>query len=168
MRFLDQFQAQGGIFSEDRAYRYALWRLHEDLSQEHGLVAFIGLNPSTADETSDDPTIRRCIGFSRRWGYRGFVMLNLFAVRATSPKVMKHHPQPVGPANDDAIREIVSKCETVVCCWGAHGSHLGRDEAVRELLRVPGIPLWCLGTTKGGQPRHPLYLPGNCEIVRLK
>lgn len=168
MAFLDPSQPRGAVLSDDRAYRYSLWRAREDHFSQRGLVAFIGLNPSTADETEDDPTIRRCLGFSQRWGHCGFVMLNLFAVRATCPKVMKRHPKPVGPVNDAAIRAVVCACERVVCCWGAHGSHLGRDNVVLNLLRGLTMALWCFGITKGGQPRHPLYLPKDCEIVEMK
>ena len=122
----------------------------------------MGLNPSTADETQDDPTIRRCQGFARDWGYGGLVMANLFAFRATDPAVMKQAADPVGPDNDEHLLQLASTCPLVVAAWGTHGQHLGRDHQVREL--TPN--LHCLRLTKEGYPGHPLYLPKSLTPVR--
>ena len=149
----------GAVFSDCRRYRYSLSRWwHDSLP----LLVVIGLNPSTADETQDDPTIRRCIGYARSWGYGGLVMLNLFAYRATSPRDMKAAAEPVGPAND-AVLEVQTAGRTVLCAWGAHGSHLDRARAVRQLL--VGRDLFCLGTTKDRHPKHPLYLRADLTPV---
>lgn len=95
-------------FSEDRAFRYTLWRewdvdsltgCADDLPHGHQFAQFIGLNPSTADETRDDPTIRRCIGFAKLWGYGALCMTNLFAFRATKPRDMRQAADPIGPEN---------------------------------------------------------------------
>jgi hypothetical protein len=116
---------------------------------------FIGLNPSTADEVQDDPTIRRCIGYAKEWGYGAFCMTNIFAFRATDPRVMKTQADPVGPENDKWLTECAKDAGLIVAAWGAHGGHRNRDEEVIKLVDN----IMCLGTTKDGYPRHPLYLP---------
>lgn len=157
------------IFSPCRTYRYALWR---EWIGGDGYVMFVGLNPSTADETQDDPTIRRCIAFAKAWGYAGLCMTNLFAFRATDPKDMRAAAEPIGPANDEHLRTLADGAGVIVAAWGANGTHLGRDVAVRKMLPA----LHCLALTKGGHPGHPLYLrktltpvlmASNAEIVRL-
>jgi hypothetical protein len=120
---------------------------------------FVGLNPSTADETLDDPTIRRCMGFARSWGYDGLCMTNLFAFRATDPSVMKAAEDPVGPMNDSILVSLAENAGIVVAAWGVHGSYLGRDRAVIEMLPQ----LHCLRLTISGHPAHPLYLPAGLE-----
>ena len=112
------------------------------------------LNPSTADGRRDDPTIRRCVGFARREGFTGIRVVNLFALRATDPAELKSAGDPVGAESDSAILDAVRSSEFTVAAWGAKGVLCGRDEAVLQLLE--GHPIWCLGTTKMGHPRHPL------------
>jgi hypothetical protein len=128
------------------------------------MVAFIGLNPSTADETEDDPTIRRCIGFAKRWGFDGMCMLNLFALRATDPNEMKRHPDPVGPDNDECLRRGVHLFSKTVACWGVHGSHRNRHYGILGLFGL--AQLWHLGLTQAKQPKHPLYLRSDTNLVR--
>ena len=151
----------GAEFSPCRTWRYNLWRCW---APEKRMAVFIGLNPSTADEKVDDPTIRRCIGFARQWGCGGIHMLNLFAFRATDPKVMKAATDPVGPDNDATIAAVCVNHRPVVACWGVHGEHLGRADAV--LAMVDGLK--CFGLTKDGYPKHPLYLPGSAGLIDLK
>jgi hypothetical protein len=139
------------ILSPCRTYRYALWR--EWIGGE-GYAMFVGLNPSTADETQDDPTIRRCIAFAKAWGYGGLCMTNLFAYRATKPKDMKAAADPVGQDNDAHLLTLAAEAGVIVAAWGANGTYRGRDIAVRELLPS----LHCLQLTKDGHPGHPLYL----------
>lgn len=115
---------------------------------------FIGLNPSTADEVNDDPTVRRCIGYARRWGYGGLCMTNIFAYRATDPAVMKAHPAPIGEENDRYLLGCAAGAGVVVAAWGTHGAHMGRGDQVRRMLPA----LLCLKSTQGGFPSHPLYL----------
>jgi hypothetical protein len=119
---------------------------------------FVMLNPSTADDTSDDPTIRRCIGFARRWGAPAVEVVNLYALRATRPRDLFAHAAPVGPDNDAAIADAAARAAAIVVAWGAHGA---RDAArVRCVVGLLGARrLACLGTSRGGEPRHPLYLP---------
>lgn len=153
----------GAAFSEDRQHRYTLWRRFSADVRYSQMVAFIGLNPSTADETKNDPTVSRCIKFAKRWGGHGMVMLNAFAYRATDPQDMKiQGPRACGPDNDAAIEAIVRVMGTVVCCWGVHGRFLGRDKEVLALLaRVAPQKTFHLGRTKNGNPKHPLYLRGD-------
>lgn len=145
-------------FSDCRTWRYVLWRRWD---KNKLMAAFIGLNPSTADEITDDPTIRRCCDFARRWGFGGIYMLNLFAFRATDPKEMKAAQDPIGPDNDRCIAVCAFKAEKVIFCWGNHGAHLGRG---KEIMGKIG-PAECFGFTKAGEPKHPLYLRADSETV---
>lgn len=169
MRVSDLYDDErGAVFSTCRRYRYRLWRR---ISGDPGTVAFIGLNPSTADEREDDPTIRRCIGFARAWGYGRLEMLNLFAFRATKPKVMMAEPWPVSPAhaasaNDDAILRIGRRADLVIAAWGVPGRYRGRALVVRRALQDAHIALHYLRLTKDGHPGHPLYLLGDLMPVR--
>lgn len=149
--FLDSFS--GASFSHCRTYRFALWRRWQ---LDEPYVLFIGLNPSTADENEDDPTIRRCKRFAQDWQYGGVVMANIFAFRATDPREMLASENPVGVGNDCWLKYLAHEAGLIVCAWGAHGSYQERDQQVRRLLA--DYPLTCLGMTKGGQPKHPLYL----------
>lgn len=116
---------------------------------------FIGLNPSIADETENDPTIRKCIGFATKWGYDALCMTNLFAYRATDPRRMKAHPKPIGEENDRWLVTCAREAGIIVAAWGVNGQHMGRDEEVLKLLD----DVFCLRTTKHGHPEHPLYVP---------
>lgn len=150
------------VFSKDEQYRYKLIR-EWDVSLPS--VAFIGLNPSTADESVDDPTIRRCVGFAKAWGYGRLVMLNLFAYRATDPTELRRLDiEPVGALNDVFLRALPLHSELIVAAWGAQGTYLGRDVVVRQ--RLPNLHY--LRLTQGGQPSHPLYLPGDLTPVLWK
>ena len=141
------------LLSRDRVYRYDLWRIWDDYKKP---AVFIGLNPSTADERKDDPTIRRCMAFATAWGYGSLCMLNLFAFRATHPSVLKRAADPIGPVNNGHILDVMAGAGLIICAWGVHGSYLGRD---RELLKLTPTPdLHCLGVTQYGFPRHPLYV----------
>ena len=159
-------QDEGAVLSECEQYRYALSREWDGGTPP---LTFLMLNPSTADATTDDPTIGRCIGFAKDCGYGALRVLNLFAFRATNPEDMMAAPDPVGPDNDKYIREaFVSAAKAggpVIAAWGANGVHAGRDATVRALATECGVTLMCLGTTKDGHPRHPLYVPAAQEIV---
>ena len=145
------FIEAGAEFSLDRIYRYSLWRFWK---KDKGYAAFVCLNPSTADEFTDDPTIRRCINYAESWGYGGMIMLNLFAYRATDPIKLYSAKDPIGPDNDFHLRSASSKAKVTIAAWGTHGGYLGRDNAVMSMLTAPK----CLGITKEGYPKHPLYL----------
>jgi hypothetical protein len=161
-------QTNGGVLSSCERYRYSLAR---EWDRGTPPLTFVMLNPSTADATLDDPTIGRCIGFAKDRGYGAVRVLNLFAFRATDPGEMMAAPDPVGPDNDQHIREaFVSAAEAgapVIAAWGVNGVHGGRDATVRALATECGVTLMCLGTTKDGHPRHPLYVPAAQEFVTL-
>jgi hypothetical protein len=153
------------VFSADRKYRYTLWRefggdlIWEGINkQKEGFVQFIGLNPSTADETQDDPTIRRCIAFAKSWGYGAMCMTNLFAFRATDPKAMMATEDPIGNENDTFITRIATDASLVVCAWGRGGNFNGRGILVCEMLRRNKIIPHHLGLNADWTPKHPLYL----------
>lgn len=149
-------------FSPCRTYRYFLTRVW-DLKRP--MTTFIGLNPSTADETTDDPTIRRCIDFARSWGSGGFIMVNLFAYRATLPSDMMRVKESIGPDNDLSIVKACRASQWVVIAWGRNGDHRGRDKAVLRLLRESSIPLHYFKLTKYGQPWHPLFIRKGTELL---
>lgn len=158
----------GAVLSECERYRYTLTR-----EWDGGIppLTFIMLNPSTADATLDDPTIRRCIGFARSRGFGGLRVLNLFAFRATDPAHMKAEADPVGVDNDMHLRAALDTAKNanapVIAAWGVNGIHNGRAAEVRELALQCAVTLICLGTTKDGCPRHPLYVPAAQQFVLL-
>ena len=142
----------GATFSECKKYRYALWRVWD---QNRPKVMFIGLNPSTADEVNNDPTIRRCINFAKDWNYGGVIVVNLFAYRATKPEDLFAFKQPVGPKNDYWINKHSIDAELVIGAWGNDGKVENRSAVIRQL--IPGMK--CLKQNKTGEPAHPLYQP---------
>ena len=158
----DGFDIFGGAnFSPCRSYRYTLARTW----QATGPTAlFICLNPSTADEATDDATVRRCIGFAKRLGFGRLLLTNLFGFRATCPIALTKATDPVGPENDDWIREASMAADLTIVAWGIHGRLHERDQAVLRNLSTPH----CLGTTKDGQPRHPLYLSANASLKKYR
>lgn len=147
-------------FSKCRKYRYALWRIWDD-SKPYAM--FIGLNPSTADETQDDPTIRRCINFARDWGFGGLCMTNLFAFRATEPTDMMSANYPVGSENNELIRQLAARAGVIIAAWGNDGSYKGRSKEVVAMLP----DLKCLKINKTGEPAHPLYQPSSATPKKM-
>jgi len=124
------------------------------------------LNPSTADAQRDDPTIRRCTGFARRWGFGGIEVVNLFAWRATKPEELRRASDPVGRLNDRAILRAARECAMTIAAWGNHGAWMGRTDRVLEILR--GVcEVRVFGLTAIGQPKHPLYLSRRCAAVPM-
>jgi len=124
------------------------------------------LNPSTATEVQNDPTIERCEQRARRLGYGGFVIANIFAFRATDPRDMRAAIDPVGPDNDAMVVQAARWADDVIAAWGTHGAHRGQGPAMATLLRAQPRPLFHLGLTKHGHPKHPLYLPYSQTPVR--
>ncbi len=188
--------AKGASLSACGRYRYRLWRewrLHpspahwdmwtddfgspivdgagEQLGDPKACV-FVMLNPSTADGEQDDPTIRRCVDFAQAWGYDRLEVINLFAHRATNPRALlalNDADDPVGPDNRRTFNGVLfggHPVGTVVCAWGAHGGHLGQDETA--LGWVGNHKRFALGLTKGGHPRHPLYVASAAELVEFR
>ena len=147
--------ASQAVYSPCECYRYLLTRTWDP---DAGRVLFVMLNPSTATEVQNDPTVERCERRARALGYGAFRVTNIFAFRATDPKVMRAAPDPIGPANDAAIADSAAWADRIICAWGTHGAHLGRGAAVEALLRGTGQPLFHLGLSQAGHPKHPLYI----------
>lgn len=140
--------------SDDGRYRYSLTRTWD---AHVAPACFICLNPSVADGEKDDPTVRRMMGFAKAWGCGGIVVGNLFAYIATNPYDIYDVADPVGPANDTALVSFTHLTPIIVAAWGAHGGYRHRNVQVQQLLG-PRLAFH-LGRTKGGHPKHPLYLP---------
>ena len=123
------------------------------------------LNPSTADAERDDPTIRRCIGYARRWGYGALTAVNLFAYRCTDPRRLRLSDDPVGPENDRYLLHVRDRFPVVVAAWGNGGGLHARGKTVLRLLS--DCPLHCLGVTRAGHPLHPLHQRGDLDPAPL-
>ncbi len=154
----------GAEFSQCDLYRYVLTRIWDP---SRPALVLILLNPSTATHEINDATITRCMVRAGRMGYGGLVILNAFAWRATDPEDMKAAAEPIGQYNDEVIVEYAANAPLVICGWGTHGGHLGRDAQVLTLLRSHGIVPWCLGLNADSSPRHPLYLPYETAVVEI-
>jgi hypothetical protein len=153
------------IFSFDRRYRYVLTHTWEPLFPPK-LCTWIGLNPSIADETQLDPTLRRIRAFSAAWGYNGFIMTNLFALVSTDPDRLYTAADPVGPENDRWILHAVQQAQKVIAAWGVFGGHQNRCATVLEI--IAGFDLHCLKKTKEGYPFHPLYVAADTETTKYE
>lgn len=149
------FGGSAAVHDSARTYRYVLARQWKP----GPVLVFVMLNPSTATAFESDPTITRCERRARLLGYGGIIVVNLFAFRATDPAVMMAAKHPVGPANDACLTEFCTPDATVIAAWGRDGNHLGRASTVTTALADAGVSLQCLDVTKGGEPKHPLYLP---------
>ena len=141
---------KSAIFSPCETYRYSLTRVWNDKRKS---IIFIGLNPSTADENNDDPTIRKCMHYAYQWDFGGLIMVNLFAFRATHPNDLKKSKLPVGKNNNHFIINSIKESEMTIVAWGNDGQLYGRDKEVLKLISNP----MCLNINKTGQPAHPLY-----------
>jgi len=143
------------VYSDCERFRYLLTRIWRPAGPK---ALFVMLNPSTATEAQNDPTVERCERRARALGFGAFRVTNIFAFRATDPRVMRAAPDPIGPENDAAILASAHWADRIICAWGTHGEHLARGAEVEELLRTTRLPLYHLGLTKAGHPRHPLYI----------
>lgn len=153
---LFDFQVEKGAhFSPCRVWRYSLWRIWDPSKPA---IAFCCLNPSTADELIDDPTVRRCIQFSKNWGYGSFTMLNAYAYRSTDPRGLKTVENPVGEENDVVLATVAARVQDIIVGWGVH-CEPNRAESVLKILGK----VHCLGVNENGSPKHPLYIRGNAE-----
>ena len=166
-----QRSPKGAKFTSDRRHRYYLWRTWGGKP----FVLYLLLNPSTADESDNDPTVERCERRARMMGFGGMVVLNIFALVSTDPKGLLSVPDPVGRRNDRYISFFATRAGQVVCGWGNHGRHLGRGRQVLQLLDDLGVTPFVFGVTKtsGCHPQHPLYVsysrrpyPLTAEVVR--
>ena len=153
-------------------YRFVLWRSWSNVGVPQKAVNFVMLNPSTADSTIDDPTIRRCIGYAKAWGYGGLIVTNLYPLRSTDPRALKTSEQPEGPLvgghlldrpfleNDMHIKGSARHAKLVVCGWGNHGRGKAASRTL-AMIRDVGKTPHCLGITSLNEPSHPLYLKGD-------
>ncbi len=148
------------IISSDDKYRYVLSRIWDESKSK---VMIIGLNPSTADASQNDPTIRKCIKYAKSWGYGGIYMLNLFAFRTSKPKVMFSADEPIGVENDQYLMDYSLKCDKVVCAWGNDGNYKNRSSEIKSKLSN----LYYLARNKSGEPSHPLYLKSELTPARF-
>ena len=153
--------AQGARFSDCGTYRYTLWRMWDDSEKT---VVFVCLNPSTADAELDDPTLRRCIGFAKSWGFGSVIIVNLFAYRSTDPNILRQIHDPIGSENSFWLTRAWTMSSLAIAAWGNRGGLLDRDYAVRQIMPY----LKCLAINKTGQPKHPLYVRGDIALSDLK
>lgn len=153
----DLLTSRSATISECGKYRYWLERQWSTVPP----LAFVMLNPSTADAEIDDPTIRRCMAFAKRERAGGIVVVNLFGLRATDPSELERVEDPFGRANIEALGAVLVSQWKVVCAWGAHREAIVPGHVLRKRAKDCAARLWCLGKTKDGHPRHPLYLPSN-------
>ena len=151
------------IYSPCKKYRYALTRTKARAKIK---VLFILLNPSTATELKNDPTIARCQKRSAMLNYGAFTICNLFAFRTKSPKLMKISLDPIGPENNRIIKQQIVEANKVVCAWGNHGDHLDQANNILKILKETGAQTYHLGLTKNNQPIHPLYIEYNRKLTK--
>ncbi len=150
------------VYSACEAYRYLLTRVWDAGGTK---ALFVMLNPSTATERQNDPTVERCERRARVLGFGAFRVTNIFAYRATDPRVMRAQADAIGPGNDAAIADSAGWADYIICAWGSHGVYLGRGMQVAGQLRAAEQPLHHLGLTQGGQPKHPLYIGYDTQPV---
>jgi len=143
------------VYSDCERYRYLLTRVWQPAGRK---ALFIMLNPSTATEVQNDPTVERCERRARTLGFGGFRVTNIFAWRDTDPKKMRAAAEPIGAENDAMIAQSCDWGDQIIAAWGAHGEHLQRGVAMEALLRDMELPVFHLGLTKAGHPKHPLYI----------
>jgi hypothetical protein len=151
----------GAVFDAHGIYRYLLWRCWDTRAPR---IVFVMLNPSMADATKNDPTIRRCISFACRWGFGSMEVVNLFAYRATDWRELARASDPVGPDNDAYVEYSVNRANLVMVAWGNQGA---LREQSRRVLFLMQQPIHCLGVTRRGHPRHPLYVNGHTQPLPL-
>ena len=151
------------IISPCGRYRYVLGR---QWSAELPMLGWIMLNPSTADAEQDDATIRVCVRRAKAMQFGAIVVVNLFALRSTSPKALYDAADPVGPDNFEHIVNVAKACPIIVCAWGTHGSHCGMGDTIRTRLSqfYPGKS-FALRINADGSPGHPLYIPAAAELI---
>ncbi|MBW4469489.1 MAG: DUF1643 domain-containing protein [Stenomitos rutilans HA7619-LM2] len=151
----------GAEFDATGHYRYLLWR---SWNEQAARVGFVMLNPSRADAVVNDPTIRRCLGFARSWGFGALDVVNLFAYCTAQPKELRQVADPVGHENDRYLAQLAQRVDRIVLAWGNDGCLQSRDRAVMALWS-DRTPVYCLGITKRGQPQHPLYLRRDIQLM---
>lgn len=160
---LHSYSGDGAIIDATERYRYALWRTW---NPDQPRVAFIMLNPSTADATHNDPTIRRCLGFAQAWGYGALDVLNLFAYRTPHPHLLRQATDPIGAENDRHLLAVAHRVQTLIFAWGNQGDFQNRQHTVIQLFQP--FNHYCLGKTRLGHPCHPLYLKKTAQLIAFQ
>ncbi|MGB3291689.1 MAG: DUF1643 domain-containing protein [Phormidesmis sp.] len=153
---------RSAVFDVTGQYRYQLGRRWQPGEAE---VAFIMLNPSRADASRDDPTLRACLQFAQHWDYASLSVVNLFSYRNPDPTLLRTAVDPVGPQNDEYVLKAVVAAQQVVLAWGNWGNLGGRDHTIFALLRPYQSKLYCLQINRSGQPRHPLYISRSRSLM---
>ncbi len=156
--------ARDAVISACGKYRYLLRRVWND---DRMRALFVMLNPSTADAEVDDATIRSCIRLCRSWDYGSFEVINLFGWRATDPRELANADEPIGQDNDRVAVAAIERCDITICAWGAHKMAESRADEMRNLITSRRPAAFCLGTTKSGAPKHPLYIKTGTPLVTL-
>ena len=164
-RFVENAVISTAVYSPCKNYRYSLSRAHKTARKS---LLFILLNPSTATEKKNDPTIARCEQRAKLLGYKSFIICNLFAYRTKSPLLMKNYHAPIGSENNQIIEESLGIANQVICAWGNHGTHLNQAETVMKIIETMGKSAYHLGLTKRDQPIHPLYVHYNQKPILWK
>lgn len=162
MVVVETLAGTGAAFSRCAAYRYRLWRTWD---ARKSVLGFVMLNPSTADELDNDPTVARCQRRAERLGYGGLVVANAYALRSTDPQALYAAGDPIGPDNDQAIRQVATEAALVICGWGVHADQVqpGRGTQVLDMIQAAGRTPHVLGVNADGSPQHPLYLAYNVQ-----
>lgn len=155
---------KGAVIDSTGQYRYSLWRIWD---VERPKVTFIMLNGSTADADNDDPTLRRCIGFAKAWGFGSLEVVNLFGYRTTFPTELKKAADPCGPENDKYILKAIKDAEMVIVAWGTNGTFKKQDKHVLGLLKGNYVEPYYIDKSKDGIPKHPLYLRADLQPKKL-
>lgn len=158
---MNEMVESDAVISDCGQYRYLLRRNWDDTKPR---ALFVMLNPSTADAEQDDATIRSCIRLCKSWNYGSFEVVNLYGIRATNPKTLPSFNDPVGPKNDRIAAAAIGRCDTPICAWGADKMAKRRARKFWNLIRTYRPAAFCLGKTKGGAPRHPLYIKSGTAL----
>jgi len=163
IEFLNVRMRSGAVFDRSENYRYTLWRKWDDQAPR---ILFVMLNPSRANEEINDQTIRTCIGFAMHQKFGSMEVVNLFAYRTSDPRILMRARNPIGKDNDAFILDGCQRSSTIVLAWGNHGRHLERSNyVVSDLIQQTKQNVVCLGITKEGFPRHPLYVKRTTNLV---
>ena len=158
----DLFLERDAVLSECQRYRYLLRRTWDAALQRS---LFIMLNPSTADAEIDDATIRSCMRLAKSWGHGSIEVVNLYGWRATDPRNLQAAAEPVGAKNDAIALAAINRCDVTICAWGAHKMAERRARKMWQMIKSVRPQAFCLGTTKAGYPKHPLYIKSGTPLV---
>ena len=151
------------VYSSCKKYRYSLTKT---IPNPESSLLFILLNPSTATEFTNDPTVSRCQARTKILGFDSFRVCNLFAYRTKSPQIMKNCLDPIGPQNDLLLRESMLWATKIICAWGSHGTYLSRAKKINKMIALLGVTTYHFGLTKTNQPKHPLYISYSQKLIR--